>query len=248
MWCPGLNCVDRPLDEGLQGGVGGKAAQQREVGGGAGVTQDDKGIAAQAPPAGAGEGGLAETGRERFWRKVEEEPGVERGRWQVGLETGIGGVGGAAVPGADLLADIAAEEPVAHSVAQLHRGEFARFDGEVRDAPAGVEHVRGREGVGGTGVEAAGAGAAVAGGVRGVVVQFDIDQHGRQKQPTAEAFVDQQGVFAKPSESRGLGEVALENRGGIDDAASLRMGNEVGYLTHELAQSAADHLVVVDRG
>jgi hypothetical protein len=26
------------------------------------------------------------------------------------------------------------------------------------------------------------------------------------------------------------------------------MGNEVGYLTHELAQSAADHLVVVDRG
>src|SRR5437764_981970 len=65
------------------------------------------------------------------------------------------------VPGADLLADVAAEHPVAHSGTQLGRDWAAVLDREVRDAAGGVELTRADDRLRRAGVEARAAGAAV---------------------------------------------------------------------------------------
>jgi hypothetical protein len=68
-----------------------------------------------------------------------------------GAQAALGDV----VDGADLLADVAAEDVVADQRTQLQRDGAAVLDGEVRDAAAAIEHIRGDEGAGGAGVEAA---------------------------------------------------------------------------------------------
>ena len=80
-----------------------------------------------------------------------------------GLEFGRGGDRGFAIPGADVLADVAAEDVASHAVAQVLGDGAALFDGEIGNAAVGIELVGREKRVRGTGVEAASAGAAAVG-------------------------------------------------------------------------------------
>src|SRR5690606_3071097 len=80
------------------------------------------------------------------------------------LESRLGRWPAELVPGADLLADVAPEDPIADlGVHPLLQPDASLLDGEVRDAAVGVEPVRRVAGAGRAGVEAACAGAAVVG-------------------------------------------------------------------------------------
>ena len=67
------------------------------------------------------------------------------------------GVAAPPVPRADVLADVAAEDVAPHAVPALLGDGALDLDGQVADAARGVEDVGGREGAGGTRVQAGGA-------------------------------------------------------------------------------------------
>jgi hypothetical protein len=64
------------------------------------------------------------------------------------------------IPGADVLADVTAEDPVAHIPVLRGIDLPSMLDGEVGDAQTTVEYPFGREGIGGASLEAARAGSA----------------------------------------------------------------------------------------
>src|SRR5579859_7051895 len=70
------------------------------------------------------------------------------------------GHGSLPVPGANILADIAAKDMAADARAQIFGDRAALFDGQVRDATIGIKLIRSDDGLGGTGLNAAGASAA----------------------------------------------------------------------------------------
>src|SRR5438105_2859570 len=76
------------------------------------------------------------------------------------------------VPRANVLADVAAEEPVAEGCAEFARDGAAELNREIADAARGVENVGLRESLRRTGVEAGAAGAAVVGGEGFVGLKF----------------------------------------------------------------------------
>src|SRR5262249_15492912 len=80
-----------------------------------GVIGDDGGVADEAVAAGTREGGMAEALTESVVGEREQLGGVEGLHVGLRLKSRFGRDGGLAIPGADLLADVAAEEPVAHA-------------------------------------------------------------------------------------------------------------------------------------
>src|SRR5205807_8516307 len=108
--------------------------------------------------------------------------------------------------------------------------------GQVTDALAGVEPAGAGEGVRRAGVQAGGAGAAVARLVRRVGLQIQVEQQGAEEEIAAAVLVDEHGVFADPAETGPAGEVALQERGGIDDPAaddSRELGTRPGEQSVE---------------
>ena len=89
------------------------------------------------------------------------------------------------IPRANILADVAAEEPIANARAQIGGNRVAKLDRQIADAARGIEDVGLRKRIRGTGIEARPARAAMIGLVRRVVIQFDIGQQRRQEEPTA---------------------------------------------------------------
>src|SRR5206468_11833690 len=94
--------------------------------------------------------------------------GGELGEWrghEVGplAQLGLAAQAGELVPGADGEAVVAAVDAVAEERPQPTRDRALVLDRQVADAAPGVEAVRGREGAGRAGVEAAAAGAAAVG-------------------------------------------------------------------------------------
>ena len=73
----------------------------------------------------------------------------------------LAGVEGLDVDGANVLTDVAAEDPVGHEGANFEGDVAAIFDGLMGDAFFVVDDVGGGQGAGGAGLEAEGAGAAV---------------------------------------------------------------------------------------
>src|SRR5271155_809078 len=71
-----------------------------------------------------------------------------------------------AVPGTHILADVAADDSIAHGGAKLVGNRSAEFDGEIGDAAARVEHIRRGERLRGAGIETARASTAEIGGGR----------------------------------------------------------------------------------
>src|SRR5690606_4891916 len=100
-----------------------------------------------------------------------------------------GGAGEAEVPGADLLAGVAAEEPVA---LQAVRYRAPVLDGLVGEAADRVDHVGPREGVGGAGALAGGAGAAEVAVGPVVRIAGPVEDQRSQQHPRAVGAGDEQ--------------------------------------------------------
>ena len=86
-------------------------------------------------------------------------PHIDACRGETRAQCRVGARAGTAVPRADVLADVAAVEPVAHPRPGRRRCP-AVLDGQVRDAAAGIELVGRGDGAGRAGVDAAPARAA----------------------------------------------------------------------------------------
>ncbi len=189
---------------------------------------------------------------------MSERGGGERGEgcegWvdEVGAwcEAGFVGDGRAAVPRADLLADVAAKDVAADSGVEIVGDGSLVLDGEVGDAARGVHTARvGRveQGLCRAGVDAGGAGAAAVGmqlegWLRG---EWERGGDGGEEEPGAELLVDEAGVAADPAETGAGGEVALEEWASVDVAAGLAGSDdlEVGLDGAETAQKV---VVVID--
>ena len=147
------------------------------------------------------------------------------------LEFGGGGDWSFAVPGANVLTDVAAEDVASDAWAQVFWNLATLFDGQVGDAEAGVEFTGRDNGVGGTGGYAAGAGSAtIGGGQAGVEVIFrqivlpeiERSQDYAEEEPRSELLVDDAGVLADPSYARVFGVDTLDKRAGVDVGTEVR--------------------------
>ena len=133
-------------------------------------------------------------------------------------EGGVGLIRGGAGVWADLLADIAAKDPVAELRPQLARDRAALLDGLEGEAARGVDGVGRDDGPGRAAIEADAAAAAVL--VEGRIrLQIELQQQLAQHHPRAMPGHDDAGVLAIPAQP-GAG-----RDGAIDDAARGRSGN-----------------------
>ena len=103
----------------------------------AGVAQGHGRVAQQPSPLGALGRMTAEMGVETIavHGKQFRQGGI--GETGTALEGGLGGRGGLAIPGADILADVAAENPVAYSRTQVAGDGSLQLDGQVGNTAAG---------------------------------------------------------------------------------------------------------------
>src|SRR5262249_7035937 len=107
---------------------------------------------------------------------------------------------------------------------QLVRNCGAQLNRQVTDAARGVQNIRLRKCARRTGVKARPASAAVVGCERFVIVERDAGQQGSEKKVAAGRFVNQQRVFADPTQAGKLSKFPFQKRRRIDDAASPRIG------------------------
>jgi hypothetical protein len=116
-----------PADQRL--GVAESLDQCGQAGGIAAVAQDDGGVAEQASPLRPGQGRAPEQFPKGL--RTQPQPADQIGLAQLRprLQVGIVAGGGLAVPGADLLADIAAEDPGSQAGTQVAGDRLAQLDG-----------------------------------------------------------------------------------------------------------------------
>ena len=148
-----------------------------------------------------------------------------------------------AVPRARALAEVAAELPLAHPRPELGLDLAAMLDGEVRDAPAGVEHVGRHEGLGGAGVET-GAARAAAIRQRRIALELGGGQQHADEEPRPEARPQQHRVLADPAEARPRREIALEHGARVDVSAAPR-ATRLFEIGAEPVEPGRDHVVIV---
>jgi hypothetical protein len=127
------------------------------------------------------------------------------------------------VPGADILAHIAAEHPITHQRCNGWIDLAAVLDRQVGDAPATVEHARFGEGARGTGVEAACAAAAAIRLEGRVQSELEVGEHACKEEERPAPRVDQHGVLPDPAEARTLGKLPLRYGPGIDVGLGKRV-------------------------
>ena len=116
------------------------------------------------------------------------------------------------------------------------------LDREVGDAAAGIDVVRRGDGVGGAGVQAAGTLPAVV-GFRLVGRDLEVGEDGAEEEPGAEPSMDLHGALPAPAKAGLVGEIALQDRTGIDVAA-LASADQVDVVP-DLAQAGLHDVVVV---
>lgn len=157
-------------------------------------------------------------------------------------ESGFSAGGGETVPRADGGAVVAPIDAVTDERAEVFGDAPFEFDGEVRNAPSGVEMVRAGDGSGGTCVDAtcAGPAAVFCWGIR-------LDAKGREdggkEEEGTEIFGNQHGAFSLPTEAGAGCEVAFEDRAGVDvGALSSTEGCEMAF---EGAESGFEKFVVI---
>ena len=120
----------------------------------------------------------------------------------------------------------------------------AQFDGEVRNAQAGVEALAGDDGGGGAGVHAAHAGSATV-GRRLIGGDREGDQDLAQEEPGAHRLVDETGVAADPAEPGQARVAALQQRRGIHADPRLECSGALPQQGGQAFEAGAHHLVVV---
>lgn len=134
-----------------------------------------------------------------------------------GQEGDFVGFFGEALEGADVLADIAAEDPVAELPAQVTVDPALVLDGVIADAQARIQDEGGGKGIGRAGLQAARTGPAhaLAMGLV-VIVEFQGTEDLADEEIAAAPRVDQHGIFADETHAGLLGVAALEDGAGID--------------------------------
>ena len=135
-----------------------------------------------------------------------------------GLKLRCVGCGSPAIPGADVLADIASKDMVAHFRAMRLWDWAFEFNREVRDAEPGIElpsALSGHEGRGGAGVDAARAGSATVGWrFGGGCGEIQRQENFAQQKPASAGLIDEAGILSNPAEAREPGVGAFEQRRG----------------------------------
>ena len=152
------------------------------------------------------------------------------------------------IPGANILADVAAEDLAADAVAEIFGDGAALLDGQVGDAAGGVHLIR-REGLRGAGVDAAGAGSAAVGSERRQFGggEFERSEDDSEEKPGAELLVKDAGVFARPAEA-GIARInALDERTGIDIAARLEGADCLTQRSVEGFEALEQNFVIIRR-
>src|SRR5215510_8380724 len=118
-----------------------------------------------------------------------------------GTERRLGRHGRVTIPGADILADVTAEGPLADTLPELGGDRPTMLDRQIRDAAPGVEHVGANESPGGARVQAPCAGATAVWQGR-VSLDLRRRQHGPDEEEGAEVRVEKHRVLADPAEAR----------------------------------------------
>ena len=196
-------------------GIQRRQAQGRQRPGITDIAQGHAHIAQQPAAFGAQQGRARESRLEG--RVVELEPFDEVRPGEVGAMvcSQDGSLSGEAVPGTGGQAIVAAKDAVTDGRTQILRDGTAVFDGEVRDAPTGIQREGRRQCTGGASAQAAGAGPATV--VLGRIgFQFGRRQDLCQEEPIAQAPRDEVGVLADKANARALGEIAFQDGPRVD--------------------------------
>ena len=151
---------------------------------------------------------------------------------------------GELVPRADGKAIVAAIDAVAERAAKLLGYRPLVFDGEVGNAPAGIELVWRGEGIGRARILA---GTTLAAAVGMGCVRFEAERRvdRAEEKPAAVAPADQIGVLALPTDSGGLAKRLLHHRRGIDEDLELARGFAFDQPARERLERLLDHIVIV---
>ncbi len=172
----------------------------------------------------------------------EQRGGIEIGTSMRGKEAGFGGE---PVPRTGGETVVTAKDPGTDERAQGFGDGSLEFNGEVRDATAGIEGEWRGQGVGGTGGQTGGAATAPVAG-RWIGGQDGLGEDLGEEEPVAEGSGDEIGVAADESDAGALGEIAFEKRAGIDipQGAVFRPGQSVEE-PGQFIQRPGEQIVVI---
>ena len=145
-----------------------------------------------------------------------------------------------------MLTDVAAENPISHLRTQVFGDGILQFDGEVGNAAARVNCAVWQDALGGAGIDAAGACAAVVGGEGIVGFEANSKQNFSEKKCGASLRVDEHGVFADPTQACALSEFAFKDGSRV---CVITVGNWMADLffdeLDELLQAGRDDVVII---
>ena len=236
--------VDGPLGVFGNEGVGilGGSLEGGEVVAGSGVSEGNADVAEEAGALGALDGRFAKEAAEFFVGEGQEVAQAVVEDRLAGMQLAFLRNFREAIPWADGEAIVAAVDAVTHERAKLEGDGAFVLDGEVGDAASCIHGVGGGNRLGGAGVNAGGALAAV-------VVLRTVGGKGKgreevgQKEPSAESAMNLDGGLAIPAEPGFVGKVTFEDGAGI---GVVTLGSAVLFEEFvELAQAGGDDVVVV---
>src|SRR5687767_6581045 len=118
------------------------------------------------------------------------------------------------IPGADHLANVASESPIADQRAQVGWDFVFEFDGEIRNAASGIESAVGEDALGGAGGDAACACATMISDHRKVWFESQVKQDLGKQKVGALFWINETGVFADPPNAGALGEITFKDGSG----------------------------------
>src|SRR5512135_3035672 len=130
----------------------------------------------------------------------------------LGIKGGVAMGGSEAVPGADCLADVAAEDPIAKARPQGSGNILLELDGQVGNAATRVDGTVWQDAIGRAGVDAARTGATLVCRERRIRLKLEIEKDLCQQEIRSMIWADEAGVFADPAEAGPLCQVSLQDR------------------------------------
>jgi len=151
-----------------------------------------------------------------------------------------------AVPRADQLAVVAAEDAVADQRPQVFRNVAVMLDRQIRDAASGIEAIRRNDGLRRADVDA-GAARAAMGADRGLCrrCQRQVGVDLAEEKPRAGLAIQQQGVLADPAEPGVAGQRLFEHRRTVGEHAITMRRDGFRHPLGQLLQPAPHQLVIV---
>src|SRR5215212_10306870 len=141
------------------------------------------------------------------------------------------------IPGADHLADVTPENPIAHFGSQFWRNVIFEFNGKVGNAAGRVEGAIWKNAVRRAGFDATPAGAAMIRYKRWIRFKNQIQKDFGEQKIRAMFWVDKTGVFSDPANAGALCEITLKDGTGVcvatvpDWAANLLL-NKLNEFFH----------------